>query len=103
MTLGDYRRIPGPPGADDFGTTDRMTTSSPSFNSPFRSAAISVYEWSVIPREIFTGSMLLSAWIFHTTALSARGARGGLWLAPAACAAAGSSLGDFFWPPASIP
>src|SRR5713101_4908619 len=96
MTLENYRRIPGPPGADDFGTTDRTTTSSPSFNSPCRSAAISVYEWSVIPREIFTGSRLLSAWIFHTTALSARGTRGGLWFAPPLCAAAGSSLAGFF-------
>src|SRR6266850_1083194 len=64
------------PGACVFGITDRIMSASPSFSSPLISAVTCVYAWSVIPRETFTGSMVLSACSFQTTAFSARGARG---------------------------
>src|SRR6267378_5935080 len=64
------------PGAGAFGITDRIMSASPSFSSPLISAVTCVYAWSVIPRETFTGSMVLSACSFQTTAFSARGARG---------------------------
>jgi hypothetical protein len=59
--------------------TDRIITSSPSFSSPLRTAPTSVYAWSVIPRETWTGSIVLSEWSFQTIADSAFGVRGRFW------------------------